>query len=132
MTAESANSTESKTLKTSLAVLKTEETSDKDNSTKPDYLKVLKDDWANSKGKCSICGRTHGDKPCFYLSDKLKTFGNTEDLPWNKTKQGIAYYKLGFYCAYKTFPKGYVAATQSVQEDAEIVNTQVRKTKGKT
>ena len=54
-------------------------------------------------------------------------FGNSEPVAWNKSKQGIAFYKLGYYTAKGYFPRGYDTTKKAVLADAKIVNAKVPK-----
>ena len=52
---------------------------------------------------------------------------NTKAVAWNKSNQGIAYYKLGFFIAKKLHPKGYDAINKALTTDAVIVNANAPK-----
>ena len=90
-------------------------------------VQAEKSNWTKA-GNCQYCGRTPHEV-CYFtpVTGKYPTKGNSEALAWNKSKQGIAYYKLGYYTAKPFHPKGYEATKKVLTTDAVITNVQVPK-----
>ena len=91
------------------------------------FILAEKANWPKP-GNCQTCGRTpHAN--CYYGSagKYMMIYGNSESLPWNKSKQGIAFYKLGYFSAKKFWRTGYDQANKVLTAHAAIKNTQAPK-----